>query len=436
MSEILTIEYLSVSSLSSHSSNPRKHPKAQIKQIAESIKTFGFKAPVLVDALNRLICGHGRIEACRTLGIEKVPVIRVEDLNEAKIRAYMIADNRLTEAATWDQALLAENFKFLTEEELDFSIDVTGFDYGDIENFMRDDEAPSADEPPVPDSDSIVAVARPDDLWNLGDHRILCGDSLSPSCYEQLFGGGKAAAIVFTDPPYNLPARDIGQTCESTHGDFAMGSGEMSSEQFTRFLAGVFQNLQKHSVDGSIHYICMDWRHVGELLAAGSQVYDELKNLCVWAKSSGGMGTFYRSQHELVFVFKSGRGKHQNNFKLGQHGRYRSNLWSYPSVMHLKSEDGDKGGREALSLHPTIKPVALIEDVLLDCSQRNEIVLDAFLGSGSTLIAAEKTGRVCYGIELSPRYVDVAITRWQEWTGLEAVNAASGCTYNELKMLA
>lgn len=436
MSEILTIEYLPVSSLSFHPSNPRKHSKAQIKQIAESIKTFGFKAPVLVDAQCRLICGHGRIAACRTLEIEKVPVIRVEDLDESKIRAYMIADNRLTEASDWDQVLLADNFKFLTEEELDFNLDVTGFDYGDIEKFMRDEEDQSAEEPAVPASDSLPAVALLGDLWQLGDHRILCGDSLLPSCYEQLFVHKEQAAIVFTDPPYNLPARDIGQTCKSAHGDFAMGSGEMSSEQFTRFLAAVFQNLRNHSVDGSIHYICMDWRHVRELLAAGSQVYDELKNLCVWAKSSGGMGTFYRSQHELVFVFKSGSGKHQNHFKLGQHGRYRSNLWNYPSVMHLKVEDGDKSGREALNLHPTIKPVALIEDVLLDCSRRKEIVLDAFLGSGSTLIAAEKMDRICYGIELSPRYVDVAITRWQDWTGLEAVHVASGYTYNELKMLA
>jgi DNA modification methylase len=432
MYQSLEIEHLPVAALSSHEQNPRKHSKKQIRQIAESIKAFGFKVPVLVDANNRLICGHGRIAACRQLGIERVPAIRASDLDEAKIRAFMIADNRLTEISDWDDALLAENFQFLSELDLDFGLEVTGFDYGDIEQLLLEEEdAPSSAEPPVPDPDDLPAIAKPGDLWQLGKHRIYCGDSLQEPSYKALFANGEKAAIVFTDPPYNLPARDIGQTCAASHGDFAMGSGEMSSGEFTQFLTSTFALLKRHSKSGSIHYICMDWRHASELLAAGQQVYDEYKNLCVWTKNTGGMGTFYRSQHELVFVFKSGSGKHQNHFKLGQHGRYRSNVWNYPSVMHLKAENGDKGGQEALRLHPTIKPVALIEDALRDCSRRNEIVLDAFLGSGSTLIAAEKAQRICYGIELSPRYVDVAITRWQEWTGQEAILAASGNTYNQ-----
>lgn len=436
MKTSLQIENISVSKLVSHEYNPRKHSKKQIRQIADSIRLFGFKVPVLVDANNRLICGHGRVEACKHLGIERVPAIRACDLDEGKIRAFMIADNRLTEISEWDDSLLAENFRFLTELDLDFGLEVTGFDYGDIEKLLIEEEgSSSSQEPAVPDPADLPSIAKSGDLWQLGEHRIFCGDSLQESTYEVLFGDREKAAIVFTDPPYNLPAREIGQTCATTHGDFAMGSGEMSPREFTQFLGSVFGLLKRHSQNGSIHYICMDWRHASELLAAGLQVYDEFKNLCVWAKSSGGMGTFYRSQHELVFVFKSGTAKHQNHFQLGQHGRYRSNVWNYPSVMHLKSEDGDKGGQEALQLHPTIKPVALIEDVLRDCSRRNEIVLDAFLGSGSTLIAAEKTQRICHGIELSPRYVDVAITRWQQWTGKDAIHTETGLTYNDTKLL-
>lgn len=435
MNAPLEIELLSIRDLHSHEHNPRKHSKKQIRQIAESIKTFGFKVPVLVDAGGRLICGHGRVAACKLLGIETVPGIRADDLDEAKIRAYMIADNRLTEISEWDDALLAENFKILSDLDLDFDLEITGFDYGDIENFLTQTDEDTAEEAPLPTPDSLHPVVGLGDLWLLGDHRIYCGDSLDSESYRHLFAAKTKAAIVFTDPPYNLSAKDIGKTCEASHGDFAMGAGEMTSAEFQEFLESVFSQLKAYSQSGSIHYICMDWRHAPELIAAGTSVYDEWKNLCVWTKNTGGMGTFYRSQHELVFVFKSGTAKHQNHFQLGQHGRYRSNVWNYPSVMHLKEADGDKAGKEALQLHPTIKPVAMIEDALKDCSKRGEIVLDAFLGSGSTLIAAEKTGRSCHGIELSPRYVDVAITRWQEWTGKDAVHAKTGLTYNDTKLL-
>lgn len=432
----LEIELIPIASLSPHELNPRKHSKKQIKQIAESIKAFGFRAPVLVDTNNRLICGHGRVEACRQLGIEQVPAIRAADLDEAKIRAYMIADNRLTENSEWDDALLGEHFRFLTDLDLDFDLETVGFEYGDIERLMiEEQDNPVSGDPQAPLPDDLPEVANMGDLWLLGDHRIYCGDSLEAESYEQLFQDKKKASIVFTDPPYNLSAKEIGQTCAAAHGDFAMASGEMTEAEFREFLETVFEHLRTRSTSGSIHYVCMDWRHAAELLSAGDKVYAELKNICVWTKSTGGMGSFYRSQHELVFVFKNGKAKHQNHFKLGQHGRYRSNVWKYPSVMHLDAKDGDKGGKEALGLHPTIKPVAMIEDALKDCSRRKEIVLDAFLGSGSTLIAAEKTERICYGLELSPRYVDVAITRWQEWTGKQAIHAESGCSYNELQMI-
>lgn len=432
----LRIENIEISQLVPHSQNPRKHSKKQIQQIAQSIKEFGFRVPVLIDINNQLICGHGRVEACKLLGIDQIPAIRADDFNEAQIRAYMIADNRLTENSEWDNALLAENFKILSDLALDFDLEITGFDYGDIEKLlMEEEEQSNEDEAPIPNIADTPAIARSGDVWILGKHRIICGNSLEAETYAALFPSQTKAAIVFTDPPYNLPARDIGKTCETSHGDFAMGSGEMTPAEFTSFLSTILSHLKENSKSGSIHYICMDWRHASELISAGNRVYDEWKNLCVWTKTTGGMGTFYRSQHELIFVFKSGQGKHQNHFKLGEHGRYRSNVWSYPSVMHLNEKDGDKCGSDALRLHPTIKPVALIEDVLRDCSRRNEIVLDSFLGSGSTLIAAEKTQRVCYGIEVSPRYVDVAIARWQDWTGQEAVHAESGLTYRESNLL-
>ena len=431
----LHIESIPVAQLTAHQHNPRKHSKKQIRQIADSIQTFGFKVPVLVDANSRLICGHGRVAACQLLGIDQVPAIRADDLDDSKIRAFMIADNRLTENAEWDNTLLSENFKFLTELNLDFDLEVTGFEYGEIENLLSFDEDGSSEEPPVPDAETLPAVTRLGDLWQLGEHRILCDNSLDRSSYQTLFTGPQKASIVFTDPPYNLSAKDIGKVCEASHGDFAMGAGEMTAAEFQSFLETVFDHLASFSANGSIHYICMDWRHASELIAAGKAVYSEWKNLCVWAKNAGGMGTFYRSQHELVFVFKNGTGKHQNHFELGQHGRHRTNVWNYPSVMHLKESDGDKGGKEALNLHPTIKPVAMIEDALKDCSRRGEIVLDPFLGSGSTLIAAEKAGRICHGIELSPRYVDVAITRWQEWTGKEAIHVETGLTYKDRNLL-
>jgi len=432
------LEYVDVTSLRPHPTNPRLHSKKQIRQIAESIRAFGFRVPVVIDHSSRLICGHARVEAARLVGIDRVPSLRVTDLSDEQVRGLMIADNRLTDLSTWDDQLLGENLKILSDLDLDFEIESIGFDYGEIEQRLLtlegdDDSDSEADAVPAPDA--LPIVTRTGDLWSLGDperpHRILCADSTDAACYERLLGDNRAA-MVFTDPPYNLPARTIGQVCASEHGDFAMGSGEMSPEEFREFLTLVMEQLCRFSEDGSIHYLFMDWRHAPEILAAGGAQYTELKNLCVWVKDRPGMGAFYRSQHELVFVFKHGETRHKNHFELGQHGRTRSNVWSYPSVRSLDSADGDPEGDEALKLHPTIKPVRLIEDAVLDCSRRGEIILDPFLGSGSTLIACEKSGRILAGLEISPRYVDVAIARWERWTGQEAIHCPSGRTFSEL----
>ncbi len=434
MNTELQIEFIDITTIQPHPENPRAHSKKQIRQIGESIKAFGFRMPVIVDQQTRLVCGHARLKACKLIGMTHVPSVRVTDLSDEQIRALMIADNRLSELSTWDDQLLGEHLKVLSELDLDFEIESIGFDYGEIEQRVlaldEVDECEDDGSDELPDPGSIDPVTRPGDFWQLGQHRILCGDSTDPHLYARLLED-QQASMIFTDPPYNLAAKSIGQVCADEHGDFAMGSGEMSAAEFTEFLGSVMERLRSVSEQGSIHYLCMDWRHMTEMLTAGNRHYNELKNLCVWVKDRPGMGTFYRSQHELVFVFKHGYAKHQNHFGLGEHGRTRSNVWSYPSVRGLSPEDGDPE-RDALSLHPTIKPVRMIEDAILDCSRRGEIVLDPFLGSGSTLIACEKAKRVCAGIDLSPRYVDVAIQRWQQWTDMQALHASNGKTYDEL----
>jgi DNA modification methylase len=430
----LSIKYLPASRLKPDPKNPRLHSEKQVQQIARSIEAFGFNVPLLVNAEMQVVAGHGRLQACQLLGITEVPTIGLEHLTEAQARAFMIADNRLTENATWDDRLLAQQFKDLSEVELDFSLEATGFEMGEIDVMVEnlapatEGEADSADAVPEPVTGSQVSKCG--DLWQLGRHKVCCGNSLNEPTYAALMGAAKAS-MVFTDPPYNVRidghATGLGII---QHKDFKMASGEMSPAEFTDFLSRICSLLASHSVDGSIHFVCMDWRHLGELIAAGKQAYSELKNVCVWTKDNAGMGSLYRSQHELVFVFKHGKESHRNNVQLGQYGRYRSNVWHYPGVNSF-SRSTEEGN--LLALHPTVKPVALVADAIMDCSGRAEIILDAFLGSGTTIIAAERTGRICYGIEIDPVYVDTIVRRWQSFTGQSAVHALSGRTFTELE---
>jgi DNA modification methylase len=270
--------------------------------------------------------------------------------------------------------------------------------------------------------------SSPRPVWVLGNHRLLCADAREEAAYDRLLEGAKAA-FVFTDPPYNV-AID-GNVCglgRTRHREFAMGSGEMSEAEFATFLQTVFGRLAEHTVDGSIHQVCMDWRHMWEMLAAGRAVYSELKNLCVWNKANAGMGSFYRSKHELIFVWKNGGTGHINNFELGQHGRNRTNVWDYAGVNSLRA-----GRLEELAMHPTVKPVALVADAIKDCSDRGSLVLDPFCGSGTSLIAAERTGRKARSLEIDPAYVDVAVRRWQTYTGKAAILAASGETFETIE---
>ena len=424
----LKITYQDPAALRPRATNPRTHSKKQIRQIADSISRFRFTNPILIDRAGGIIAGHGRVEAAKLLGIEKVPTIRLEDLSATEIRAYVIADNKLAQNAGWDRELLAIELQGLIE--LDYDVTITGYETPEIDILIGELHAAEEEDPAdeAPELGNGPAVTRAGDIWCLGKHRLICGDATDPEAYARLMDGAEAQ-MIFTDPPYNVPIEGhVSGLGKVKHREFAMASGEMSEAEFTEFLTTVFQNLAGHSADGAIHFVCMDWRHLGEVVAAGKSAYSELKNLCVWAKTNGGMGSLYRSQHELVFVFKAGTGPHVNNVKLGKYGRYRTNIWSYAGINSFgKDRDAE------LALHPTVKPVKLVADAILDCSKRGGIVLDAFAGSGTTLIAAEQTGRRGYGIELDPHYCDVIVRRLASALKVEAVHAASGRSFAEIE---
>jgi DNA modification methylase len=409
---------ISVDQLNPWKRNARTHSRKQIRQIANAIKEFGFVNPVIVDTENSILAGHGRLEAAKLLGMEGVPCLVIPHMTAAQKRAYVLADNKLVLNGGYDEELLATELKELLAADLTFDIDVTGFSIPEIDSLVEnlepiEDGDPAEDR--LPDPAACKPRCRPGDLWQLGPHRLVCGNSLDKSTVAMLMNG-EAATMAFSDPPYNVPiAGNVGGLGAVQHREFAMASGEMTKAEFTAFLSTAFENLVAHSIDGSIHFVAMDWRHMDEIHEAGKQHYAELKNLIVWAKDNGGMGSFYRSRHELIFAFKKGTAAHINAFELGQHGRYRTNVWQYRGV------NGFGAGRmDELSLHPTVKPVAMIADAIKDVSKRGSIVLDLFGGSGSTLIAAHKTGRRGYLCELDPVYCDRIIGRWEKFANDEA----------------
>lgn len=428
MSEVAdNIEFIETEKLVPAKRNARTHSKRQIEQIVRSIRRFGFTVPLLIDEGNGVVAGHGRLEAAKEMGLSKVPCRKISKLTDAEKRAYMIADNKVALNGGWDMEILAAELGDLID--FDFEIDLTGFDQPEIDQILSDaaEASPVKSGPedvyPEPPSHGS-AVTRPGDLWQLGRHQLLCGDAKDRKAMDLLMDRAQAD-VVFADPPYNVRiGGNVSGLGKVRHREFAEASGEMSPEEFTDFLAAAFENLERRCRNGAIVYICMDWRHIGELLAAGNRTFSHLMNTCVWAKTNAGMGSFYRSQHELVFVWKVGDAQHTNNFGLGDKGRHRTNLWTYAGVNSFKA-----GRDEELALHPTVKPVALVMDALRDVSHRGEIVLDPFGGSGTTLIAAEKTGRCARLIELDPIYCDVIIQRWQKITGKQAQLVATGASF-------
>ena len=408
--------------------NPRNHGRAQIKAIARSIEAFGFNAPILVEKNNKIVAGHGRYEAAMLLGIDKVPVILLDHLTPTQAKAYVLADNKLTDRSTWDEPKLAIQLKELSDLVLDFDIEAIGFEPPEID--LRIQSLDSALEE-ADDQFELAAgpvVSRTGDLWLLGSHQLYCGSALDATSYDALSNGEKAAAAI-TDMPYNLRIDGhVSGNGRITHREFAMASGEMSDAEFTDFLCQTFQRISAYCRDGALIYSFMDWRHMSAILAAGRGASLELLNLCVWAKTNGGMGSLYRSRHELVFVFKSGHDPHTNNIQLGRFGRNRSNVWNYPGANSFARNSP----KNQLDSHPTVKPIALVADAILDCTQRNDIVLDPYLGSGTTILAAERTGRRCHAIEIDGRYVDTAIKRWEQLTKQKAKDI-NGNTFAQTK---
>ena len=421
-------------SLQPYPRNARTHSKKQKGQIADSIERFGFTSPVLIDDSDMILAGHGRVEAAKLLGLATVPCIRLSSLTEPEKRAYVLADNKLALNAGWDEDLLADELKLVLADHDEIDISLTGFSVPEIDLLIETGETgptpPEAEDDVIP-KPTAVTITRPGDIWQLGDHRLVCGDARDDAIYRQLLarpdGTLEIAQMGFSDPPYNVKIQgNVSGSKRHAHREFAMASGEMSPSQFTEFLEITLSRIASWSCDGSIHFICMDWRHMDELSAAGKAAFTELKNVIVWVKDNGGMGTFYRSRYELIFVYKSGTAAHINAFELGQNGRYRTNVWNYRGISSSTAT-----AREELAMHPTVKPVALVADAIKDCSQRGGIILDPFCGSGTILIAAHKTGRRARALELDPSYCDVAIRRWQAFAKDDAILVATGETFDQ-----
>lgn len=432
LSSTLCIEYLPPELVITNPRNPRNHKHLHIQEVVGSIKAYGFNVPILIDENNQIICGHARVLAAKKLGLLKIPVIRIKNLSKHQIKAFAIAENRLVENGEWNRQMLGEIYLELSLAQIDLSINVTGFSNPEIDLLINEasDIKPIEDDP----ADQIIEqrgpiISRLGDVWLLGKHRVICGNSLEESTYSQLMNGLKAHMVI-SDSPFNVRINGhVGGNGKVKHKEFEFASGEMSQEEFTQFLTQAFGLQSKYSVDNSVHYQFCDWRHLEEFMAAGNSAYHQLINLVVWVKNSGAMGSFYRSRHELVLVYVNGKGPRRNNVQLGKYGRNRTNVWEYPGILTMsrQSEEGN-----LLLHHPTVKHVAMIADAILDCTSRNEVVLDAFLGSGTTVLAAERVGRACHGIEVDPHYVDVAIMRWQRLTGESAIHAQSGKSFNQL----
>lgn len=408
--------------------NPRIHSTKQLAKLKASIQRFGFTIPVLTDETGVVLAGHGRVQAAAELGLPAIPTRVLAGLTEAQKRAYVLADNKIGELSAWDDKLLKAEMDLLIRA--DFEVETTGFSTAEIDLMFEGAAEPASSDPDDLQAADVPAmvVSRPGDLWHLGGHRLLCGNALDAACYARVLKG-EPAQMVITDPPYNV-AID-GHVCGTgaiKHKEFAMASGEMTQAEFTAFLNAALAHVQAHSADGAISFVFMDWRHIAEILDAARPIFGAPRQLCIWAKENAGLGTFYRSQHELVFVFKKGAAPHINNFELGQHGRYRTNVWAYPGITSMGAK-----GHALLALHPTVKPVSLVADAIRDCSHRQGVILDPFAGSGTILVAAERTGRQARAIELDPQYVDVGIQRWQRVTGMLATFDGTGQSWNELR---
>jgi len=406
----LDIEYTKIGKLFPDPRNARTHSKRQVTQIAQSISAFGFTNPILADPEGNLIAGHGRLRAAKELDLGEVPVIKLSGLSEPQKKALRLADNKIALNAGWDTEVLKLELADLSLPNVDIDLGLTGFSTGEIDVVLADSEDPDDEVIPAVPENPRVQLG---DIWQLGEHRVACGDGRDPEFLHQVVGEGASIDCAFLDPPYNVKINGHANA-KGRHREFAMASGEMNEAEFRSFLTETLNACAKISRSGAVHFVCMDWRHMDDVTASVDGVYNDLLNICVWNKSNAGMGSLYRSKHEMVFVYRVGDTPHVNNVELGKHGRNRTNVWDYPSVNSMRGSR-----REDLALHPTVKPVAMVADAYLDVTKQGELVLDIFLGSGTSLIAAERVGRAFRGLDIDPAYVDLAMQRWSDLTGKE-----------------
>lgn len=417
----LKIEYLEPSCLISNAKSARRHPAKQMRKLRRSISEFGIPAPIVIGEQFQIIDGHARVQAAIDLGLQTVPTICIAHLSPVQQKTLMLALNRIPEDASWDDLLLKEALSELEFDLADEGLELTGFDTIELDLALTldntDEVQPEAVHLPPKDHQPCTKAGQ---LWQCGPHRLLCGDAKNEADLAQLMDGAKAD-MVFTDPPYNVPIANHVRQNGSGHREFVEASGEMSSDEFHDFLDQFIKVSVVHSRPGALHYICMDWRHSPALHQVANPHYDAFLNICVWKKNNGGMGSFYRSQHEFVHIYRVAGDKHLNRVELGRHGRYRTNIWEYAGVNSF-------GANRSADLkdHPTIKPTDMVFDAILDCTDRNDHVLDPFMGSGTTMLAATRAGRIAYGVEKDLFYVDLALRRWSAMTGETPVCSTTG----------
>jgi DNA modification methylase len=419
----LTLIYLPLSELPPATRKVRKIDPTHVRDVAASIKAFGFCAPILIGRDNVRLDGEIRVEAARLLGLDCVPCIRTAHLSEKEQRVLRLASNRLGEKGEWDLGQLKIEFEELFLEQA--PIEVSGFSLDEIDQIIIGDEAGAVEAGPLAPEADAAAIARVGDVFELGPHRLVCGDATDPQVLARLMDGDPAARLVLTDEPYNVSI--VGHVTGGAHREFVMASGEMTDAQFLTFNEAWIAAAWPCLCDGGVFGTFIDWRGQLTVHSAATKLGLKPLNLIVWTKTNAGMGSLYRSQHELLPLFKKGLASHVNNVELGKRGRWRSNVWTYPGASSLGSD-----ARRGLQEHPTVKPTAMLQDALLDLTNRGDIVIDPFLGSGSTLIAAEKTGRICRGVELDPLYIDVIVRRYEAVRGNAATLVETGESFAAL----
>ena len=415
------IECLPIESFKPAKKGLRKNERRQILRLMPSLSEFGQVAPILVDEKLNVIDGQMILEALRELGATHINSCRISHLTDEQLRLLRIALNTIQTKAEWNSLELGA--ELIELDVMDFDLSITGLEIAELDSLMLlPGKLDQEDIPETPDD----PISKPGDLWHLGEHRLFCGNALDEAAYTTVLGGA-TVQLIFTDPPYNLKIKNnVSGLGKVKHDDFAMAVGEMSSEEFRGFLSSTLSSCRDCSEQGSVLFVCMDWRQIDNLQHAAKQSCLHHINTCVWDKGNGGMGALYRSRHELVAVFCTDPVPAINNIQLGKFGRNRTNVWQYPGANSKGSSAND-----ALHLHATPKPVELVEDAILDVTKPKAHVLDPFIGSGTTILAAERTNRIAFGIELEPKFIDVAVIRWQKMTGKKAIHAETGLAFGE-----